>query len=77
MSAKRIVVTLALAAFLTATGCRSWCERHYPCPTPVYGAPAAAPQACVPCVPTASYAPPAPVQTWSNPGPKNCRCVCD
>lgn len=76
MSAKRFLITFALAALLAATGCRTYCERHYPCPTP---APAAC---CVPCPPTASYAPPAPVQTWSNPAPvaggrRQLNCVCE
>ncbi len=76
MSAKRFLLTFALAALLAATGCRTWCERHYPCPTP-YPATAAAP-CCVPCTPTVGYSP-APVQSWTTPsvGPKNCRCTCD
>ncbi|MFO0880107.1 MAG: hypothetical protein U0840_22395 [Gemmataceae bacterium] len=77
MSAKQWIVSIGLAVVLAATGCRSWCERHYPCPTPVYAPAGPAPTACVPCAPTAGYAPAPPVQTWSNPGPKNCRCVCD
>lgn len=74
MSAKRFLITFALAALLAATGCRTWCERHYPCPTPQ--------TCCVPCAPTSGYGPPPPpVQTWSQPvsrgGPRNCTCTCD
>jgi hypothetical protein len=75
MSAKRFLITFALAALLAATGCRTWCERHYPCPTPVAAAPC-----CVPCAPTSGYAPAAPVQTWSSPAPvagRRLNCVCE
>jgi hypothetical protein len=73
MAAKRFLISFALAALMVATGCRSWCERHY-CPQqPV------AYQPCVPCCPpTQSYAPPAPVPTanWSQPGGRPCTCYC-
>jgi hypothetical protein len=72
MSAKRFLITFALAALLAATGCRTWCERHYPCPTPQ--------TCCVPCAPAPGYAPPPPVQTWSSPapvaGPRRMTCTC-
>ena len=73
MSAKRFLITFALAALLATTGCRTWCERHYPCPAPA--------PCCVPCTPTASYSAPAapPPQNWTAPvaagGGGRCRCI--
>jgi hypothetical protein len=77
MAAKRVLITVAFAVLAASVGCRSWCERHYPCPQPV------ACQPCVPCCPTpAGYTPaaaPAPVASWSNPAPLPARpmtCTC-
>ncbi|MFM7150570.1 MAG: hypothetical protein ACKO23_12065 [Gemmataceae bacterium] len=83
MSPRRWLFTLALAMLPALTGCRSWCERHYPCPTPM-GYPAAAPvaypaaaQSCVPCCPpTQSYAAPVAPSNWTSPAPKLGTCVC-
>lgn len=76
MSAKPFLISLTLALVLLTTGCRSFCERHYPCPAPA-PAPTTACVPCVPCVPTASYSAPAPAATWNSPAPRNCRWVCD
>jgi hypothetical protein len=47
MAAKRLLILSALVVLSSATGCRHWCERNYPCPTAAYPPT----QACVPCVP--------------------------
>lgn len=80
MAAKRMLATFALAALLGSTGCRSWCERHYPCSAPVANG-------CAPCGPPATcYSAPQPA--WNAPGPvaapmaapvmapRTCTCTC-
>lgn len=80
MAAKRLLATFALAALLGSTGCRSWCERHYPCPAPM-----GAPTSCAPCAPPATcYS--APTPAWNAPaavpvgvpvaGRPTCTCTC-
>lgn len=82
MAAKRFWIFCALAGLMAATGCRHWCERHYPCPAPGYPAAASPAAACVPCVPccppgATSYAPPPATANWSQPaGPRLGTCVC-
>lgn len=75
MAAKRIVFLSILVALSALTGCRSYCERHYPCPPPpvAYGAP----QCCVPCCPQgAGYGPPAPLPPAQvNYQSSGCACV--
>jgi hypothetical protein len=80
MLAKRMWITIALALLGATTGCRSWCEHHYPCPQTC-----AAPCQCVPpCAPGTVAASPAvpvaaaaPAQDWSRPGtPVNMNCTC-
>ncbi len=73
MPAKRFWAQVALMSVLAVTGCRSWCENHYPCPQPVsyaqpccnpcYQAPTCCTPAPNPCAPAPAYAPPPP--TWS------------
>ncbi len=74
MTAKRLLIAVALAALAGSTGCRTWCEHHYPCQT-----------ACAPCCAPASsgYAPPPapPIQAaavsrggWGE--TKQCTCTC-
>jgi hypothetical protein len=77
MTAKRLMTLIALAILATGTGCRSWCEHHYPCAQPVCAQP------CAPCCPpgtAAGYAPtgtatPVSNQTWGAPR-GNCTCTC-
>jgi hypothetical protein len=77
MTGKRWVILAALAALLVSTGCRGWCEHHYPCPQQA-AYPATAPCCCVPCAPTTVSAAPAPPPNWSAPaaGPRYGTCVC-
>ncbi len=68
MTAKRFWSMIALVALAASTGCRSWCEHHYPCPPP-----------CTPCCPPAASAYPAvpaapPPSNWG--APKTCTCTC-
>lgn len=77
MAGKRMWIAVALAGMLSATGCRTWCERHY-CPAPVQYSGASPGYACVPCCPATSYAPPAAgPANWTQPGGQRCgTCVC-
>jgi hypothetical protein len=76
MAARWILMVFALAALGSSTGCRTWCERNYPCPpacTPCcYPAPTAHAPPAIPAVPAA------PVANWGNPTgrPLNCTCTC-
>jgi hypothetical protein len=79
MTAKRLWMAAALAIVAATTGCRTWCEHHYPCPQPV----CAAPNPC--CAPAAGYAPvpaapPAAAvsQNWGAPrgNTMQCNCTC-
>jgi hypothetical protein len=68
MTGGRIVRLLALAALLALTGCRSWCERHYPEPNYAGNCCQPQPQPC--CAPATNYplqpcAPAAPA--WNTP----------
>ncbi len=68
MAARKILIALAMVALSLSTGCRSYCERNYPCPAPAYGAYPA------PCPPPNYGAVPAGV-----PAPRvmsNCTCTC-
>jgi hypothetical protein len=80
MAAKRFLISFALAALLATTGCRTWCEHHYPCPGPAYPAATTACVPCVPCCPQTTYAPPPPVApsaNWTQPAaPRYGTCVC-
>ena len=80
MAAKRFLITFAVAALLASTGCRHWCERHYPCqPAPVYAGAAAAPACvpCVPCCPQTNYASPAaPAANWTQQPMTRSGCYC-
>jgi hypothetical protein len=86
MTAKRLLITLALVAIAVSTGCRSYCEHAYPCQQ------YAPPQACSPCccpagtggtyVPPVPPAPPAPATTtsgqrWNDPRGNGCTCPCN
>jgi hypothetical protein len=82
MTGKRFSSAAVLVALLLSTGCRCWCEKHYPCP-PAYPPPPPpagyAPQPCVPCVPCcppgtgSGYAPAPPPSSWTAPrGPACC-----
>jgi hypothetical protein len=79
MTAKRLMIVMALAVLAASTGCRSWCEQHYPCQQPVYAAPQGS--CCAPCAPgTSGYVPPAPAtpvsrQDWGAPR-TGCTCTC-
>jgi hypothetical protein len=81
MTARRLLIAVSVAVLAVATGCRSWCERSYPCQTPVVAAPAPT-TACVPCqpccvpatAPAAVPAVPAPPPTWN--APRTGTCVC-
>ena len=66
MTARRLVMTVALTALVAATGCQSWCQTHYPCQQPVYAQPQTyAP--CNPCCNPSGYSP-APPAVSSQPG---------
>jgi hypothetical protein len=68
MAARKVLIALAMVALSLSTGCRSYCERNYPCPSPVaYGAPY--PAACPP--PNYGAVPVAPPRTMTN-----CTCTC-
>lgn len=74
MTAKWLMMTIALAILVAPTGCQTWCARHYPCQQPVACAPAQSSCApcCQPCQPvgyTPAVVPAAPVsqQGWNNP----------
>jgi hypothetical protein len=80
MADRRLLIAVLVAGLTVATGCRSWCERSYPCQTPaVAAAPTTACQPCQPCcapgsatvaVPVA----PAPPPAWN--APRTGTCVC-
>jgi hypothetical protein len=76
MAAKRLLIPCALMALSMITGCRTWCERHYPCqqPQPVLT------QQCVPCCPPGvngvSQVPPPPPTQPVNFGSSRMDCVC-
>ncbi len=75
MPALRKWALLLLTASLAMSGCKSWCENHYPCPAqapyPAAYAPAYYPQQCCPapcCTPAA------PVQSaWTGGAACPCR----
>ena len=69
MAAKRILMVCALAMIFGSTGCRSWCEHHYPCASPQ--------QPCQPCYQQpVSYGPPAAPWSGGAPGTQlNCTCT--
>lgn len=78
MAAQRLLLSFALALLLGSTGCRSYCERHFPCQSPV--SPVGAP-GCVPCCPPAtsySGAPAwnAPAPVVAAPAPRSFTCTC-
>jgi hypothetical protein len=68
MTGKRFLSVAALAALLSGgAGCRSWCERQYPCVP-----------ACQPCAPAPviSSAPPPPPPAGSWTAPRSFTCTC-
>ncbi|MBY0229416.1 MAG: hypothetical protein K2W96_09070 [Gemmataceae bacterium] len=72
MLARTLFIFLAFVALAANSGCRSWCERNYPCPQPGY-----APY----CPPAPGYAPVAPVAPVApaagfGPAPRTCTCTC-
>jgi hypothetical protein len=71
MAARTLLMALAMAALTLSTGCRSYCERNYPCPAPVgYGA---YPAAGAPCpAPNYGAVPAAPAGRVIN----GCTCTC-
>jgi len=58
MAAKRLLILCVVAAVSTLTGCRMWCDHHYPCQQPACYAPPQ--QCCVPCCPQQPNVPPPP-----------------
>ena len=77
MAAKRVLFLSILAALRSLTGCRMFCDRHYPCQ------PQCAPTCCMPCCPQgAGYTPPPPpppqpavTNNWGSSGQGNCCCA--
>jgi hypothetical protein len=70
MTAKRLLITAVLAILVGTTGCRSWCENHYPCQQGVAAAPP--PGGCCCCPPgTTALAPVAAVPPPAPPPPQN------
>jgi hypothetical protein len=85
MTSKRVLIGVALAVLAASTGCRSFCDRNYPCQAPCASPVVAAPPpppaaACVPCCPpgtAAAYVPPAPAAPAANWGaPRGDTCTC-
>lgn len=76
---KWILAFFAAAALSLGTGCRSWCERNYPCqqPCPPQYYNGYAPQACPPVPPGAAYpGTPVPAGAYAPPsGQLRCTCV--
>lgn len=70
MAAKRLLIVCVLAALSMLTGCRTWCDHHYPCQ-----------QSCQPCQPCCCAPqanvppPPPPAQVNNFQGSSNCCCT--
>jgi hypothetical protein len=61
MTGRRIARWLGLLALASSLGCRSWCEKQYPCQAAApCCAPVASPACCQPCQPCAPVPPCAP-----------------
>ncbi len=74
MTAKRLFSAAFLIALLFSTGCRHFCEKHYPCNQQCCPAP------CCPAPAVGGYPPPpapVPAASWAAPAgrPMSCTCV--